>query len=172
MRTMTCLFLILSLGILSLRAQPAAAHSTADQHWIDQLKKTPVNQIEAGLSEASFADWFADRVQPSETGYEVKECPENNSPTPPVNSQRLLCVLAYTVPLQRNWDRGIQLSFVVGVLPPSATGAAEAKPVPCRFLSGSDAPSNPQMKRPTYRFLKLSDFGKRYPAHASRPNSG
>jgi hypothetical protein len=30
MRAMT-LFLILTLGILSLRAQPAAAHSTADQ---------------------------------------------------------------------------------------------------------------------------------------------
>lgn len=170
MRTMTSLFLILSLGILLLRAQPAAVQGTADQHWIDRLKKTPVNQIETGLSGANFADWFAERVKPSAPGYEVKECGEHD-PTASVNSQRLLCVFAYTIPLQRGWDRGIQLSFVVGVLPPSATGIAEAKPVPCRFLSGSDAPSNPQMKRPTYRFLKLSDFGKRYPAHAPGPNS-
>ena len=52
MRTMTFLFFILSLGILSLHAQPAAAHGTVDQHWVDQhwvdqLKKTPVNQLEA-----------------------------------------------------------------------------------------------------------------------------
>jgi hypothetical protein len=124
--------------------------------------------MEAGLPEQSFADWFADRVKPSQTGYEVKECKDNR-----VTGQgRLLCVFAYTKPLRPDWYRGIQLNFVVGVLPPSATALADAKPVPCRFLIGSDGPSNPQMKRPTYAIFKLSDSGKRYHAPATRPNSG
>jgi hypothetical protein len=40
MRTIACFFLILLLGILSVCVQPAAAQSTVDQHWIDQLKNT------------------------------------------------------------------------------------------------------------------------------------
>src|SRR3954469_5968388 len=109
MRAMTFLLLILPLGILSLHAQPAAAQSTADQHWIDQLKKTPVSQLEAGLSDASFADWFANRVKPSEIGYEVRECQERNNSDASVNTQRRLCVLAFTKPPQPGWNRWIQL---------------------------------------------------------------
>jgi hypothetical protein len=162
MRT-ACLFLI-SLGVLSMGVQPAAAQSTADQRWIDQLKKTPVDQIEAGLSGAKFADWFAERIKPSEAGYEVKECQE---PTVAASNQdRLLCVFAYTKPLVPGWDRGIQLNFIVGVFRRS-TGA---NPLPCRFLIGRDGPSNPQMKRPTILIFKLSDFEKAY--HATNPNSG
>jgi hypothetical protein len=41
---------------------------------------------------------------------------------------------------------------------PSRKGATEAKPVPCRFWIGWDGPSNPQMKRPTYRISKLSEL--------------
>ncbi len=165
MRT-ACLFLI-SLGFLTMRVQPAAAQSAADQRWIDQLKKTPVNQFEAGLSGASFADWFAERIKPSEAGYEVKECQETTVAAS--NQDRFLCVFAYTKPLVPGWDRGIQLNFVVGVFPRSARGATEAKPVTCRFLIGRDGPSNPQMKRPTILIFKLSDFEKRY--HATSPNS-
>jgi hypothetical protein len=165
MRT-ACLFLI-SLGVLSMRVEPAAAQSTADQRWIDQLKKTPVDQIEAGLSGAKFADWFAERVRPSEAGYEVKDCPE---PTVAASNQdRLLCVFAYTKPLVPGWDRGIQLNFIVGVFRRSARGSTGAKPLPCRFLFGRDGPSNPQMKRPTILISKLSDFEKRY--SATRQNS-
>jgi hypothetical protein len=171
MRTMACLFLILLLGILSGRAQPAAAHSAVDQRWIEQLKKTPVDQIEAGLSGASFANWFADRVKPSETGYEVKECQELTNPTASVKPQRLLCIFAYTKPLVPGWNRGIQLDFVVGVLSTSPKGATEVKPVPCRFLIGWDGPSNPQMKRPTYRISKLSELGRPGRDSATRPKS-
>jgi hypothetical protein len=172
MRTIACFFLILLLGILSVCVQPAAAQSTVDQHWIDQLKKTPVNQMEAGLSSATFADWFADRVKPSETGYEVKECQDGSNPKASVNTQRFLCVLAFTKPPRPGWRRGIQLDFVVGVLLPSATGATDAKPVPCRFWLGWDGPSNPQMLRPTRVIRKLSYFEKRDHAPATRPNSG
>jgi hypothetical protein len=168
MRT-SAFFLILA--VPAVNVLPADAQTQADQRWIDQLKKTPVDQIEAGLSDASFADWFADRVKPSKTGYEVKECQERNNPIASVNPQRLLCVFAYTKPLVPGWYRGIQLNFVVGILLPSARGATDTKPVPCRFLIGSDGPSNPQVKRPTYFIFKLSDFGKRYHAPATRPNS-
>jgi hypothetical protein len=167
MRT-ACLCLI-SLGVLSMGVQPAAAQSTADQHWIDQLKNTPVNQMEAGLSGANFADWFAERIKPSEAGYEVKECQE---PTVAASNQdRFLCVFAYTKPLVPGWNRGIQLNFVVGVFPRSARGPGEAKPVPCRFVIGWDGPSNPQMKRPTSKIAKLSELKGPQPAPATRPNS-
>jgi hypothetical protein len=167
MRRMACLFLVLLLGVLSVRVQPAAAQSIADQRWIDQLKKTPVDQIEAGLSGTRFADWFAERIKPSEAGYEVKDCQDTPAAAP--NQDRFLCVFAYTKPLVPGWNRGIQLNFVVGVFPRSAKGPAEARPVPCRFVIGRDGPSNPQMKRPTSLIFKLSDFEKRYPA--TRPNS-
>lgn len=171
MRTIACLFLILLSGILSLCVQPAAAQSTVDQHWIDQLKKTPVNQIEVGLSSATFADWFADRVKPSETEYEVRECQDGSNPTASVNTQRFLCVLAFTKPPRPNWNRGIQLDFIVGVLPSSPAGAANAKPVPCRFWFGWDGPSNPQMKRPAKIIRKLGYLENRYHSPATRQNS-
>jgi hypothetical protein len=110
MRT-ACLCLI-SLGVLSVCVQPAAAQSTVDQHWIDQLKKTPINRIEAGLSSATFADWFADRVRPSETGYEVRECQERNNLNASDNTQRYLCVLAFTKPPRPGWRRWIQLDLL------------------------------------------------------------
>ena len=171
MQAMACLFLFWALGILSLRPQPAAAHSSADQYWIDQLKKTPVNQLEAGLSDASFADWFADRVKPSEIGYEVRECQETNNPDSSVKTQRFLCVLAFTKPPQPGWHRWIQLDFIVGVLPSPPAGATNAKPVPYRFWIGWDGPSNPQMKRPTEVIRKLSYLEKRYHPPATHQNS-
>ena len=166
--------ILISLLLLGLFAGGRCSSQGQDrqQSWIERLKATPVAQMEAGLPNVSFADWFADRVKPSEIGYEIKECQEPDKPTPSTNPQRLLCVSAYTKPPQPGWYRGIQLNFVVGILSPSATGATDAKPVPCRFLIGSDAPSNPQMKRPTYFFFKLSEFGKRYRAPATGPNSG
>ncbi|MGZ4878428.1 MAG: hypothetical protein ACXVIO_09590 [Candidatus Angelobacter sp.] len=53
------------------------------QAWVERLKTTPVARMEAGLPEASFADWFADLVKPSQTEYEVKECQE--TPAAPTN---------------------------------------------------------------------------------------
>lgn len=169
MRT-ACLFLI-SLGVLSMGVQPAAAQSTADQRWIDQLKKTPVDQIEAGLSGAKFADWFAERIKPSETGYEVRECQERNNLNASVNTQRYLCVLAFTKPPRPGWRRWIQLDFIVAVLPSSTTGATNAEPVPFRFWFGWDGPSNPQMLRPSYIIRKLNYLENRYHPPATRQNS-
>jgi hypothetical protein len=167
MRT-ACLFLI-SLGVLSMGVQPAAAQSTADQRWIDQLKKTPVDQIEAGLSSAKFADWFAERIKPSEAGYEIKECQDTTAVAS--NQDRFLCVLAFTKPPRPGWRRWIQLDFIVGVLPSSTTGATNAKPVPFRFWFGWDGPSNPQMLRPSYIIRKLSYLENRYHPPATRQNS-
>ena len=140
------------------------------QMWIERLKNTPVGQMEAGLPESSFAGWFADLVKPLQAEYEVKECQETDSPDAPVNQQRLLCVFAYTKPPQPDWQRGIQLSFVVGILPPSRYGT-DTKPVPCKFLGGWEQPSNPQMKRPTRKISKLSDLEKMLHGSAMRPNS-
>jgi len=142
------------------RQEPSQAkRHEPSQMWIERLKNTPVAQMEAGLPETSFAGWFADIVKPSQAEYEVKACQETNSPDAPANQEHLLCVFAYTKPLQPDWQRGIQLSFVVGILPPSRYGT-DTKPVPCRFLGGWEGPSYPQMKRPTRRIAKLSDLEK------------
>jgi len=140
------------------------------QMWIERLKNTPVAQMEAGLPESSFAGWFADIVKPLQAEYEVKACQETNSPDASTNQQRLLCVFAYTKPPQPDWQRGIQLSFVVGILPPSRYGT-DAQPVPCRFLGGWEQPSNPKMKRPNRGISKLSDLEKILHGSAMRPNS-
>jgi hypothetical protein len=169
MRMTACLVLVLLLALLSASVQPSAAQSTVEQHWIDQLKKTSVDQLETGLPAVSFDDWFADRVKPSQTGYEVKECQAN--PVAPTSQTRFLCVFAYTKPPLLGWNRGIQLTFVVGVLSTPPKGATEVKPVPCRFLIGWDGPSNPQMKRPTYQISKLSELGRPGRAPATRPKS-
>lgn len=171
MRTKASLFSILFLVVLAMSVRPAAAQSRDDQRWIDQLKKTPVGQIEAGLSEASFADWFADLVKPSQTEYEVKECQETNDPSAPTNRPRLLCVFAYTKPLEPDWNRAIQLNFVVGVLTPSKKETTDAKPVPCRFLGGFEGPSNPKMKRSTRWISELNELERLLHGSATRPNS-
>ncbi|MGZ4845226.1 MAG: hypothetical protein ACXVJ1_10845 [Candidatus Angelobacter sp.] len=139
------------------------------QAWVERLKTTPVARMEAGLPEASFADWFADLVKPSQTEYEVKECQE--TPAAPTSQKRLLCVFAYTKPLEPDWNRAIQLNFVVGILTPSQKGTIDAKPVPCRFLSGFEGPSNPRMKRPTRWISKLSELERLLRGSATRPNS-
>lgn len=166
--------ILISLLLLGLFAGGRCSSQGQDlrSSWIERLKATPVAQMEAGLPNVNFADWFADRVKPSATGYEVRECQEPDKPTPSANPQRLLCVLAYTNPPQPGWNRGIQLNFVVGVTRPSATGATDAKPVPCRFLTGSNGPSDPHMARPTYRIFKLSELKRSKRAPATRPNSG
>jgi hypothetical protein len=162
---------LLSLLFLGLFAGGVCSSQGQDQNqaWIKRLKTTPVAQMEAGLPEESFADWFADRVKPSETGYEVKEC--QAKPAGASSRDRFLCVFAYTKPPQPGWNRGIQLNFIVGVFPRSAKGATEATPVPCRFVIGWDGPSNPQMKRPTYGIFRLSELGRPGRAPATRPNS-
>lgn len=163
--------ILLSLLLLGLFAGGRCSSQGQDrrQAWIERLKATPVAQMEGGLPEESFADWFAERIKPSEAGYEVKECQDTTAAA--ASQDRLLCVFAYTKPLVPGWNRGIQLNFVVGVFPRSARGPTEAKPVPCRFVIGWDGPSNPQMARPTRKIAKLSELKRPQPAPATRPNS-
>jgi hypothetical protein len=166
--------ILFSLLLISLfagsRCGSQAKRQDPSQAWIERLKGTPVSQMEAGLPETSFAAWFANVVKPSEAGYEVSECQGTNGPDASANQERLLCVLAYTKPPQPGWNRGVQLSFVVGVLPASKN-ETEAKPVPCRFLGGWEGPSNPSMKRPNRGISKLSDLERMLHGTAMPPNS-
>ena len=142
----------------------------SSQAWIERLKSTPVAKMEAGLPETSFGSWFADTIKPSEAGYEVNECQGTNGSDASANQERLLCVFAYTKPPQPGWNRGVQLTFVVGVLPGSKNGT-DAKPVPCRFLGGWEGPANPSMKRPTRGISKLGDLERMLHGSAMLPKS-
>jgi hypothetical protein len=165
---MRILFSLLLLVLLAGSGSQAKRHEPT-QMWIERLKSTPVARMEAGLPESSFAAWFADIVKPLQAEYEVKECQETSSPDAPINHERHLCVFAYTKPPQPDWQRGIQLSFVVGILPPSRYGT-DTKPVPCRFMGGWEGPSNPQIKRPARKISKLRDLERMLRGSATRPN--
>jgi hypothetical protein len=167
---MKILFSILLVGLFA-GAKCNGQGNGQQQSWVDQLKKTPVDQIEPGLSQTNFAQWFADLVKPNQIDYEIQECVDEN-PARAESQERLLCVVAYTKPPQPHWNRWIQLRFVVGVSVPSGKAGtrAEVKPVACRFLGGSEGPSNPAMKRPTRMISKLSELEKLLHGSATYPN--
>jgi hypothetical protein len=135
------------------------AQDRNDSRWINEVKKTPVGQIETGLPQQSVATWFADLVRPNETDYEVKGCGEENDVDG--NPRSLLCVSVYTKPPQAGWERWIQVYFVVAAIPLENTrDRAEPKPVTVRLLYATEGPTNPKSKRPERIFRKLSDLEK------------
>src|SRR5262247_967361 len=79
------------------------APSQADQRLINQLKRTPVSDIEAGLPQESFDSWLTGLVKPAEIAYEVKDCTDDTAATDA--SRPVSCVIAYTRPPQPAWNR-------------------------------------------------------------------
>ncbi len=155
--------LVLHLLFIALSGRTMPQDASDNRHLIDQLKKTPLSQIEAGLPQKTFASWFADLVKPNPVPieYEVKECVDDKLPG--VESQQpVTCVVAYTQPQKPNWPRWIEMRFVVIAAPgPAKPGDRETvKPLLPRLVSACEGPSNPMMKRPTRCFSKLSDLEK------------
>jgi hypothetical protein len=153
-RTAPLLFLL----FISVSARPAD-QTQSDQHLIDQLKNTPVNQIEAGLARERFDSWFKSLVKPRQIGYEVKELD---------TVAHTLSVIAYTEPPQPGWRRGIQIRFAVDAdaSAEKANRGGTVKPSALRFSMACEGPTNPRMRRPDHCFSKLSDL-ERY-LHGSR----
>jgi hypothetical protein len=137
-----------------------SARDRNDAPWIEEVKNTPVSQIEAGLPQESVALWFADLVSPNETDYEVRECGE--APAVGTTLRHLLCVIAYTKPPHPGWLRRIQLRFVVATVasPKETNDRADVKPVTLEFLWATEGPSNPKSRRMVRFFSKLSDLEK------------
>jgi hypothetical protein len=134
-----------SLVLLSLLVSSSliAQNPSDAAHWIDGLKNTPADELGAGLPHEKFAVWFANLVNPNEIVYQVEECQENpaDSATDP-----LFCVNVYTKPPHPGGRRWIQLSFIVGSLPP----------VGYVFQRGIEAPVNPQTARHNRVFSELN----------------
>ena len=114
--------------------------------WIDGLKNTPADELGTALPHEKFAVWFADLVKPNEIVYQVDEC-HVYSPADGATDQ-LFCVNAYTKPPHPGGRRWIQLSFIVGSIPP----------VRYIFQRGIEGPANPKMARPNRVFSELSDL--------------
>jgi len=125
---------------------------------VDQLKKTPVSDIETGLPRESFDSWFAGLVKPAEIDYEVKDCTDETAATE--GGRPVSCVIAYTKPPQPGWNRSIEIRFFV-VAPPEREGArVTVRPLVPRLFQACAGPSDPKMKRPTQCYPKLSDLEK------------
>jgi len=127
---------------------------------IDQLKKTSVSDMEAGLPHESFESWFAGLVKPAEIGYEVKDCTDDAAATE--GGRPVSCVIAFTKPPQPGWDRWIEIRFFV-VAPPGGEDTSHRlsvrPPIP-RLFQACEGPTNPKMKRPSHCYRKLSDLEK------------
>jgi hypothetical protein len=144
--------------LLAVAARTAAQDNQEHRRLIDQLKKTLVSDIEAGLPQESFDSWFAGLVKPAEIDYEVKDCTDETAATG--GSQPVSCVIAYTKPPQLGWNRGIEIRFFV-VAPPERTGGrVTLRPLVPRLVQACEGPSDPKMKRPTRCYTKLSDLEK------------
>ena len=141
----------------------ASAHMVAqnkeNQRLIDLLKKTPVSDIEAGLPEESFDNWFGGLVKPAEIDYEVQECTGSDTGGTE-DVQPVRCVIAFTKPSQPGWNRRIQVSFLVLAPPPKPDSRVTVKPLTPRLLRACEGPPNPRMKRPTHCYPKLSELQK------------
>ena len=154
---------ISSLSLLAVSLFIAAGMRTVAQdqdqrRFIDQLKKTPVSEIEAGLPNESFDTWLADLVRPSHPEYEVNDCGERNGTPSERGKQFPTCVAVTAIAGMRKVD----LAFVVGtyVVPENGKDTARSKPTKVRLFSGSIGPSDPRMKAPTQVVRKLSDLEK------------
>jgi hypothetical protein len=135
-----------------------AAQDQDQRRFIDQLKKTPVSDIEAGLHQESFDTWFANQVRPSHPEYEVNDCGERNGTPEERGKEFPTCVAVTAIAGMRKVD----LAFVVGtyVVPENGKDTVRSKPTKVRLFRGSIGPSDPRMKAPTQVIRKLSDLEK------------
>ncbi len=156
----------LTVVFLCLAGAIAQAQSRDDARWIEQAKSTPVGQIEAGLPNERFDQWFADLVKPGETMYEVDACHEH-LPSGRESQQRLLCVTAYAKPLHPGWRIWLRVYLAVGVLERSAKKGEPwaATPIPCRLTSAIASPSNPSITLPNRSLSNLKEVKKEAPGY-------
>jgi hypothetical protein len=148
---------VLVFVLLLIAAEPWTVAQDQDQRrFIDQLKKTPVNEIESGLPHESFDSWFSNQVRPAHAEYEVNDCGERNGTPDERGREFPTCVAVTAIAGMRKVDLG----FVVGtyVVPENGKGPARSKPTKVRLFSGSIGPSDPRMKAPTQVVRKLSDL--------------
>src|SRR5215469_5612695 len=110
---MSSLSLLSLLGVsLFIAAGMGTVAQDQDQRrFIDQLKKTPVSEIESGLPNESFDTWFANQIQPSHAEYEVNDCGERNATLAERGKEFPTCVAVTAIAGIRKVD----LAFVVGI---------------------------------------------------------
>jgi hypothetical protein len=149
---------LLAASLLIAAGMRTVAQDQDQRRFIDQLKKTPVNEIETGLPNESFDTWFAGLVRPSHSKYEVNDCGERNGTPAERGKEFPTCVAVTAITGMRRVD----LAFVVGtyVVPEGEKDTARSKPTKARLFSGSIGPSDPRMKAPTHVVRKLSDLEK------------
>ena len=149
---------LLAVSLFMAAGMLTVAQGQNQRRFIDQLKKTPVSEIEAGLPNESFDTWFANQIRPSHAEYEVNDCGERNGTPAERGKEFPTCVAVTAVAGMHKVD----LAFVVGtyVVPQNGKDTARSTPTKVRLFSGSIGPSDPRMKAPTQVVRKLSDLEK------------
>lgn len=144
--------------LLNAIAGQTVAQDQEQRSLIDQLKRTPVSEIEAGLPHESFDSWFANQVRPSHAQYEVTDCGERNGTPDERGKEFPTCVAVTAI----TGVRKVDLAFVVGtyLVPEGGKDKVRSKATKITLYSGSIGPSDPRMKAPTHLIRKLSDLEK------------
>src|SRR5215469_6534091 len=75
---MKILFSILMVGLLA-GSQCGSQGKGNNQDWIDNLKRTPVSKLEAGLPETPFDRWFSGLTQSAQLNYRATTCDSADS---------------------------------------------------------------------------------------------
>ena len=149
---------LLAVSLFMAAGMLTVAEDQDQRRFIDQLKKTPVSKIEAGLPQENFDSWFSKQVQPSHAQYEVNDCGERSG-TPEERGKEFPTCVAVTATAGM---RKVDLAFVVGtyVVPENGKDKPRSKPAKVTLFGGSIGPSDPRMKAPTQVIRKLSDLEK------------
>jgi|SRR5262249_13115066 len=121
--------------------------SDDDQRFIERLKDTRVKQIERGLPNQSFDEWFSNLVKPQPVEYEIRESRDETT-----RDRTALWVVAYTPSSQPSGRRWVQVRFMVIRMKASkdARKRGEPKPFVLRFFDAWESPKFLQYPIPGY----------------------
>ena len=128
--------------LLALLAALAFAGARGNQNSIEDLKKTPVAKLEAGLPEKAFDSWLKELTKSAQPKYEMTDCQASGTGA----TGKCISVTADAEPMRR-----VALFFAI---PADSTAQASV----CTFLRGTVGPSDPRNKQPTRLVRKLTEL--------------
>jgi hypothetical protein len=119
-----------------------------DAKWIDQLKSTPLSQMEDGLPNKPFGAWLGEQAKDAEVHYMIEAC-DGSAHTESLQKGTFSCV---TVTALRGAGSELIMRFLI-----SDNGSQ--KQYSCKFVIGQEGPPpGSPMKRMTRVFHKLSEM--------------
>jgi hypothetical protein len=127
---------------------------TSESAWIARLQATHVSDIESGLPEKPFGDWFSEHTHGAHVRYAIEAC-DPSAQTESLKKGAFSCVTAIAT---RGMGSQITMKFLV-VTDTDEDKRASPRPFACRFMIGSEGPPpGSPIKVMTKLFHKLSEM--------------